>query len=70
MGDIDSPTVIPIVLSSNKTHLAGSGKTKAWPLYMTIGNISSKVRWVPSHHCTRLIALFPLMDGTHLQALC
>jgi hypothetical protein len=44
MEDSDSPTVILIILSSNKTHLSHSGKMKAWPLYMTIGNISSKAR--------------------------
>jgi hypothetical protein len=60
----DLATVIPLILTSDKTHLSGSRKVKAWPLFLTIGNISSAVRFVPNNCASRLIALLPLLDGT------
>ena len=58
-----SATVIPILLTSDKTHLATSGKVKGWPLFMTIGNIPNDVRFVLGKHCAQLIALLPIITG-------
>jgi hypothetical protein len=55
-------TVIPILLGSDKTHLSVfAGNKKAWPLYLSIGNIHSKVRNAPSRHAWILIAYLPVV---------
>jgi hypothetical protein len=58
-----SATIIPIILSSDKTHLSKSGSTKAWPVYMSIGNIAHDVRFTPKYHAARLVALLPTVLG-------
>ena len=60
-------TVVLIILMSDKMHLATSGKVKAWPVYMTIGNIANDVRFVPGKHCAQLIALLPIINGLSLE---
>jgi Plavaka transposase len=59
----ESATIIPIILTSDKTHLAFFGKVKGWPILMTIGNISNDVRFVPGKHCAQLICLLPIIKG-------
>jgi hypothetical protein len=54
-------TVVPIILGSDATHLTQfSGGKKAWPLYLTIGNIPSRVRTKPSLCAVMLLALLPV----------
>ena len=60
---MESATIIPIILTSDKTHLSGSGSAKAWPLFMTIGNISNNIRFAPGYQCAQLIALIPIISG-------
>jgi Plavaka transposase len=53
-------TVIPIILGSDSTHLTNfAGGKKAWPLYLSIGNIASKARNRPSERAWVLIAYIP-----------
>jgi len=43
---------------SNGTHLSNfAGKKKEWPVYITIGNQSSKIRQMPSMHSIVIVAL-------------
>ena len=45
-------TLFPLIFMSNGTHLSNSaGDKKKSPVYVTIGNLSSKIRQVPSTHC-------------------
>ena len=54
-------TVIPVLLGSDKTHLSlFAGNKSAWPLYMSIGNIHSKVRNSPSRNAWITIAYLPV----------
>ena len=54
-------TVAPIILSSDKTKLSNfRGDKSAWPLYLTIGNLSKEVRRMPSAHSTILIGYLPV----------
>ncbi|KIN92671.1 hypothetical protein M404DRAFT_172847, partial [Pisolithus tinctorius Marx 270] len=56
-----SATVAPVILSSDKTSLSMfSGDKKAWPVYLTIGNISKDVRQQVSTHATTLIGYLPI----------
>jgi Plavaka transposase len=63
-----SVTIIPIILFSDKTHLSSSGKAKAWPVHMSIGNISYDVRWSQKLQSSRLIALLPRKSGNARHA--
>ena len=54
-------TVIPLLLASDKTHLTSfSGEKAAWPVYMSIGNISKDIRWQSSKRAWVLVALLPI----------
>jgi hypothetical protein len=46
---------------SDGTHLLNfAGNKKEWPVNMTIGNLSSKIRRMPSTHSVVMIALLPI----------
>jgi hypothetical protein len=46
---------------SDGTHLLNvAGDKKEWPVYMTIGNLSSKIRQIPSAHSVVIVALLPI----------
>ena len=57
----DGATLVLIICASDITFLTNfSGDKKAWPIYMTIGNILSSTRNSPSKHSTVLLALLPV----------
>ncbi|KAI0801485.1 hypothetical protein C8Q74DRAFT_1314617 [Fomes fomentarius] len=51
-------TVVPIIISSDKTQLTLIGNKTAYPVYMTLGNLPKDIRCKPSRHaaCRRTIA--------------
>jgi hypothetical protein len=54
-------TIIPLVVSSDETMLTDhSGDQKAWPMYLSIGNIDSTVRSRPNMLAQVLLALLPV----------
>jgi len=54
-------TLVPLILMSDGTHLSNfAGDKKEWPVYMTIGNLSSKLGQLPSTHCVVMVALLPI----------
>ena len=53
--------MLPIILASDQTHLTNfSGDKKLWPVYLTLGNIHSRIRNKPSAHAWIPIALLPI----------
>jgi hypothetical protein len=51
-------TPVPSIFTSDRTHLSNfAGDKKEWPVYMTIGNLSSKIRQMPSTHSIVMVAL-------------
>jgi hypothetical protein len=54
-------TLVPWILMSDGTHLSNfAGDKKEWPVYMTMGNLSSKIGQIPSAHTVVMVALLPI----------
>ena len=54
-------TLVPLIFISDRTHLWDfAGDKKEWPVYMTIGNLSSKIGQMPSAHTVVMVALLPI----------
>jgi hypothetical protein len=50
-----------MIFMSDATHLTNfSGDKKAWPIYMTIGNLSAAARMKHTMHSVLLVALLPI----------
>jgi len=52
-------TVVPLIVSSDKTQLTLFGGKMAYPVYVTIGNIPKDIRRKPSRRAHILIAYIP-----------
>ncbi|RPB06930.1 hypothetical protein P167DRAFT_475874, partial [Morchella conica CCBAS932] len=62
----EGSTVVPIICASDGTHLTNfSRDKKAWPIYLTIGNIKSSVRTKPTGHLFILLGLLPSQMALH-----
>jgi hypothetical protein len=47
---------------SDGTHLSNfAGDKKVWPVYMTLGNLSSKIRQMPSVRTIAVVVLLPIL---------
>ncbi|KAI0353815.1 hypothetical protein OH77DRAFT_1406272 [Trametes cingulata] len=60
-------TVIPIIISSDKTQLTVFGSKTAYPVYMTIGNLPKDVRRKPSRRGQILLAYLPSSRLEHIS---
>ncbi|KAG1804353.1 hypothetical protein EV424DRAFT_1330672 [Suillus variegatus] len=60
-------TIIPIILSSDKTQVTVFGNKTAYPVYMTIGNIPKDIRRKPSRHAHILLAYLPTTRLEHIK---
>src|SRR5437588_185159 len=54
-------TIVPIIGMSDQTHLSNfSGDKKAWPVYITLGNLPATRRNAPGSMAVLLLALLPI----------
>ncbi|KAL1747101.1 hypothetical protein HDZ31DRAFT_32557 [Schizophyllum fasciatum] len=61
-------TIIPIILSSDKTQLTSFRNKSAYPVYMTIGNIPKEVRRKPSTRAYVLLGYLPTSRLLHIKS--
>ncbi|EIW56974.1 uncharacterized protein TRAVEDRAFT_170977 [Trametes versicolor FP-101664 SS1] len=59
-------TIVPIIISSDKTQLTTFGSKTAYPVYMTIGNLPKDVRRKPSRRGQILLAYLPSSNLKHI----
>jgi len=51
---------VPLIFRSARTHLSHfAGDKKEWPVYVTMPNVSPKIRQMPSTHPVVMVALLP-----------
>ncbi|KAG1853554.1 hypothetical protein C8R48DRAFT_749627 [Suillus tomentosus] len=59
-------TIIPIIISSDKTQVTMFRNKSAYPVYLTIGNIPKEIRRKPSHRAHILLAYLPTTRLEHI----
>jgi hypothetical protein len=54
-------TLVPVIFISDRTHLSNFAAVKTeWPVYMAIGNLSSKIGQMPSTHTVVMVTPLPI----------
>ncbi|KAJ3502648.1 hypothetical protein NLJ89_g8789 [Agrocybe chaxingu] len=64
-----SCTVVPIIISSDKTQLTQFRNKTAYPVYMTIGNLPKHIRRKPTRQGQVLLAYLPTSKLEHISNL-
>ncbi|KAG2738946.1 hypothetical protein P692DRAFT_20882431 [Suillus brevipes Sb2] len=59
-------TIIPVIISSDKTQVTMFRNKSAYPVYMMIGNIPKDIRRKPSRHAHVLLAYLPTTCLDHV----
>jgi len=58
--------LVPVIFMSDGTHLSNFvGVKTEWPVYMTIGDLSSKIHQMPSIYSVVMVALQPVPINNH-----
>jgi hypothetical protein len=54
-------TLVPLIFMSDGTHVSNfAGDKTEWPVYLSIGNVSSKLRHMPSTNRVVIVAILPI----------
>ncbi|KAF8337856.1 hypothetical protein F5887DRAFT_1077979 [Amanita rubescens] len=62
-------TIIPVIISSDRTQVTQFGSKSAYPVYLTIGNLPKHIRRKPSHRGQILLAYLPTSKLKHIPNL-
>ncbi|KAI0055041.1 hypothetical protein BV25DRAFT_1816184 [Artomyces pyxidatus] len=60
-------TVVPLIVSTDKTQLTSFRNKSAYPIYLTIGNIPKSIRRKPSRRAQILLGYLPTTPLTHIK---
>ena len=61
--------VVPVIIASDETMLTQfRGDKKGWPVYITIGNIPSKIRRQPTKNALKLLGYLPVPKLSFCQS--
>jgi hypothetical protein len=61
----EGATVVPLLLGSDKTLLTQhQGDTSVWPVYLTIGNLSSQIRRSQTRPGSILLGFIPVVKNS------
>ncbi|KAI0039433.1 hypothetical protein FA95DRAFT_1504177 [Auriscalpium vulgare] len=60
-------TVVPVIISTDKTQITQFRNHSAYPVYLTIGNIAKEIRRQPSKHAQMLIGYLPTSRLLHIK---
>jgi hypothetical protein len=61
-------TIVPVIISSDRTQVTLFGSKTAYPVYLTIGNIPKDMRRKPSRRCQILLAYLPTTKLKHVTS--
>ncbi|KAI0648469.1 hypothetical protein C8Q79DRAFT_1045282, partial [Trametes meyenii] len=61
-------TIIPVIISLDKTQLTLFGNKTAYPVYLTIGNLPKDIRKKPSRRGQILLAYLPSTNLAHITS--
>ncbi|KAI0639898.1 hypothetical protein C8Q77DRAFT_1214290 [Trametes polyzona] len=64
---VPGATIIPVIVSSDKTQLTVFGSKTAYPVYLTIGNLPKDIRRKPSRRGQILLAYLPTSRLEHIK---
>ncbi|KAG2345891.1 hypothetical protein BDR05DRAFT_1012129 [Suillus weaverae] len=59
-------TIIPVIISTNKTQVTVFRNKTAYPVYLTIGNIPKEIHRKPSRHAQILLTYLPTTRLDHI----
>ena len=60
-------TVVPVMISSDKTQLTQFRSRSAYPIYLTIGNILKAIRSKPNQQAQMLMGYIPTTQLKHMK---
>ena len=67
-NDYGGVTIIPLLISSDKTRVVMFGTKSAYPVYLTIGNIPKELRRKPSRRTHILLGYLPTTPLHHVSS--
>ena len=65
-GRMPGATIVPVIISSDRTQVTQFGSKTVYPVYLTIGNLPKDIRQKPSCRGQILLAYLPSTKLKHV----